>query len=135
MNDYLFGEMTLHVDDYDNMSFESVCAAAKKQGQVVKLPGSTELFLDIDSAEQFKRFTTVLNTVEFNEDAVPTWTLSPSKKGYPHVHIIVDMKRGLEPLERIALQAILGSDPVRETISLARLRSGNPSPTVFFENP
>jgi hypothetical protein len=37
-------------------------------------------------------------------------------------------------IERVALQAMLGSDSIREMLSWLRLRRGIDTPTIFFEN-
>jgi len=37
--------------------------------------------------------------------------------------------------ERVALQLFLGSDPVREYLSLCLIEIGDPAPILFFENP
>jgi hypothetical protein len=50
-------------------------------------------------------------------------------------HFTVTLKRNITPIERIALQAVLGSDPRREAHSLRRWLAGEKNPTLFFEKP
>lgn len=88
----------------------------------------------------------------------PIWSVrySRSKSGNTHVTIkllMVKRKCPLEPenwkgperyctcqddkppdvMEKLFLQAVLGSDPVRELLSWGRARNGCPYPTLFFE--
>ena len=58
----------------------------------------------------------------------------PSRSGYPHRHVILRANRDLSPPERIALQACMGSDLVREFLSLMRYMGGGEA-TTFFEDP
>ena len=46
---------------------------------------------------------------------------TPSRRGY---HLAIRWKQKWHPLETIALQAMLGSDPKREAFNLLRVRSG-----------
>ena len=52
----------------------------------------------------------------------------------PHgIHIEVELRRGrLSPPELVALQAVLGSDPVRELLNLHRIRKGWRAWNVMF---
>jgi hypothetical protein len=56
----------------------------------------------------------------------------PSKSGLPHRHVVVASPRNmLSPAKRIALQAILGSDPLREMLSMFRYLNGDPYPSLL----
>jgi hypothetical protein len=65
-----------------------------------------------------------------------------SKSGNTHVSIRIEPNSWsyTDPadygsmLEKLFLQAALGSDPVRELLSWGRARNGCPYPTLFFEN-
>lgn len=51
-------------------------------------------------------------------------------------HMVIALREQLSPAETTALQAILGSDPARETFNLARVRSGKTSDqawNILFE--
>lgn len=61
--------------------------------------------------------------------------VTPSKSGGEKQHIRVFLPFNVEPVERIALQAALGSDGVRELLSLRRVRGDDPHPTLFAETP
>lgn len=57
----------------------------------------------------------------------------PSRSGLPHRHVILRANCDLSPAERIALQACLGSDLVREFLSFLRYIQGGEG-TTFYEN-
>lgn len=48
-------------------------------------------------------------------------------------HVILRVSEPLSDLERIALQAILGSDPQREALGWMRIRQGIPYPSSLFK--
>jgi hypothetical protein len=109
-----------------------------EDGYKVILPAANELQLDIDNEEQFKKAEDMLGLLSVmlqreDEDWVVSWKEGPSKSGLPHRHITVKMPFPIDNGERIALQAICGSDPKRELLSLIRLRKGLISPILFFE--
>jgi hypothetical protein len=89
-----------------------------------------ELQLDIDTPEQeeqYRRMLPHVGDVYDIEDVVET----PSKSGNKHVRIYTAYPLSVE--ERIALQAILGSDPKKELCSLRRWLNSDPIPILLFE--
>ena len=113
---------------------------ASRLGLEVRRPTATQLFVDIDSAEQMHRFHTGLEEllcIEGEKSATYVQTASPS--GLPHHwHIVVDLidHDDLDPNERIAYQILLGSDPKRELLALRKIRLGYADDAVvFFERP
>lgn len=111
--------------------------AAKAKGLVVELPDDNELFVDIDDAvslETFHKQVQVLNSFR-----PCTWKLRPSPSGKPdRWHATVTLAEAgaqLTAIERIALQACLGSDRLHELLSLRALHRGDNEPTCFFEKP
>ena len=99
----------------------------------IKYPKANELFVDIDNARDFARFKTLVEMLGRVED-VRSWVDTPSASGGQHRHVVVTLGRNITEFERIALQAMLGSDLKREVLSYERLRKGShPQPTVFFE--
>lgn len=95
-------------------------------------PRAQELFIDIDSDEAYSHYQTMLNFVQrlFWLTGIRE---TPSKEGLPHRHIVLEAQRDLTPIERIAMQAILGSDPKREFLSFNRIENKDEHPTLFFE--
>jgi len=47
--------------------------------------------------------------------------------------VVVTLERNVEPMERILIQAFLGSDLKREALSWVRIVNNDPNPTLFFE--
>lgn len=113
---------------------------AARLGRRVVYPGPDQLFIDIDSDEQLVQHLRVLAVlVEHGALQVSTWSKAPSPSGQPgHAHVTIQLAESVRPMderERIFMQAMLASDPVREALSLVQLRAGEPSPVVFFELP
>lgn len=120
---------------YSDLRMEYAQAQAKLRGQVVVLPGPRELFVDIDSVDQLKMFFDRIEKLkaQFEEGHV-NYVIRSSRSGGDRFHIVVTLPLPLQPFERIAYQAILGSDPVRELLSIARINYGCEHPTIFFED-
>lgn len=112
---------------------EEAQQAASLKGCIVIFPDRYTLFIDIDSAEAGRNFDKCLEVLQKTEDAV-VMRREPSPSGLPgREHIDVRLNRLMTDEERILLQACLGSDPLREMLSLMRLRAGDEAPTIFFE--
>jgi hypothetical protein len=121
-------------DRHDNYNdgddtLESAHEKARTLGRVVVYPKPNELFVDIDCEAAMRRFVRVVAYM-----SGVTYAVRPSPSGRPgRYHVTVTMTGNVSPLERIALQAMLGSDPVREVLSWRRLQNGIETPTIFFE--
>lgn len=115
-------------------TFVDPYVSAQKTGERVVLPEPREVLLDLDTEEdweQMNKMRGILAGLGLYLQVVDT---HPSKSGLPHRHVTLAAPRALTPIERVALQACLGSDRKRETLSLARIFLGDPAPaTVFFE--
>lgn len=99
----------------------------------IKYPAPNELFVDIDNARDFARFRTLIEMFDRME-GVARWVDTPSASGGQHRHIVVTLTRNVSQFERIAFQAMLGSDLKRELLSYERHKTGShPNPTMFFE--
>lgn len=116
-------------------TYEEAVAIAAAKGCVVRVPGPRELFIDIDSEE-------ANNTFDRLRKACPSGLIqsvsrAPSPSGRPgHYHIVATLERDVEDdCERVMLQALLGSDPMRELLSWRRIQNGSDSAAVslFFE--
>ena len=95
----------------------------------IRIPKADELFIDIDNEQGYRVFTHLVALLP----TVDSWEGKPSKSGLPHRHIVVKLKTQVSNLERIALQAILGSDRKHELLSYLANAAGNPFPSVLFE--
>ena len=69
-----------------------------------------------------------------SEELLDVRWYSPSVQRSPHgIHIEVELMRGaLSAAEIVALQAALGSDPIRELLNLHRIRKGWRAWNVMF---
>jgi hypothetical protein len=99
-------------------------------GFTLKKPEPNELLLDLDNEEDFHKAYAMLKRLE-SEIENCTSTVFPSKSGFPHRHMIVRLPFEISNVERIALQAIMGSDKIRELLSLFRVWKGDESPTLL----
>lgn len=118
------------VDEYDRD--EKASEQAAKKGCRVVLPAPNELFVDIDD---FASLAVFRKNVERLKEYMPcTWEERESPSGLPdHRHMVVTLEEDVDPFERIALQALLGSDRTREMLSWQRLQRYEANPTLFFE--
>ena len=109
---------------------------AEKEGCYFEEADDKTLFIDVDTPEQLATFegNLALAAHLFNIDKRPyNWQRTPSKSGPPHYHIRVHLPRRFSTLERVLLQACLGSDLRREMISMKRVLEGEDNVIVFFE--
>jgi hypothetical protein len=107
---------------------------AAARGLRVVIPEPNQLFLDIDDSESFLVFVANIGILG---DLAESQSIKPSPSGKAgRFHITVTLSRPVkDAFERIALQALLGSDRKHETLSWRAALAGMPNPTVFFEKP
>jgi hypothetical protein len=108
---------------------EELEAKATSTNRIVVYPESNQIFIDIDNADAYETFLT-LHDILRKHPSYGSATFRNSRT-LGHKHITVSFKTPLEPWQRIALQAALGSDRKRELLACLQ---GNPGPTVFFED-
>lgn len=114
---------------------EECLQSAKKKGLGVRYPAPNELFVDLDTQAAIDTFERAAAILARSEKGM-RWERHPSPSREPgHAHVVVTLQRKVGAKERILLQACLGSDPLRELLSLQRFEAGNPHPTLFFERP
>ena len=107
-------------------------ALAEKAGFEIVRGDDRTLLLDLDTPNAISQFASmrdmVRDKVGFVE--VERW---PSKSGGGRTHVRISIRDPLSPIERIAVQAMLGSDPKRELLGLLKIRAGiNGDPSVLF---
>src|SRR5215471_17694731 len=122
--------------DYERFGLEAAQRLAAERGLEVVPAEAEELQVDIDSAEDLARFEHNLRVLK-KYRSVHSVDRRPSPGGAEdHWHISVFLTEEVEPLERIALQACLGSDRMRELLSVVGVtKYALPVPTLFFEKP
>jgi len=113
--------------------------AAEKEGFLAVIPKEHQLQIDIDTLEAHSVFESrLMEYIEHSQCSV-TREEHLSKSGFPHKHITLSVYNRdgsahiFGEFERICLQAVLGSDIVRETLATWRLLRGSTNPSRFFE--
>lgn len=88
------------------------------------------LLVDLDSPEAVRQFDEVLPIIEsmYGVDNVKAWVSSGGNQ-----HRAVTLKYALGVHTRLGLQAMLGSDGVKEALSLKRVREGQSEPIILFK--
>ena len=114
-------------------SREQYVKRMQEEGFKMHYPEDNELLLDIDSKRSLDLFKTKFK--RFNEEIMlcgeeATYEIKDSKTE-GHKHIIIKLPFKIETMERIALQAVLGSDLVREMLSIFRYWRDDPYPTLL----
>lgn len=106
---------------------------AAEMGMYIRVPRNDELFIDLDTEEQYDSFKARYKLLV--EHRPMSFVEQPSKTGLPHRHVVVSLSRPVaDEHERIYLQLLLGSDGRREMRSYLSMITGrNSMPTLFFE--
>lgn len=109
---------------------------ARKEGLRVVVPTATQIQIDIDNDADYARYTQAYDMLrDLRIYAKLNASERPSRNGGEGRHITIDLGDDVTPIERIALQAIMGSDFKRELFSLSRVKDGEAIPTLFYEKP
>ncbi len=114
-------------------TFEQCTKWAEKENCTLRVASEDELFIDIDTEEQYSIFCKMAGWYDSQHIIFYKWKVTPSKGGLPHRHIVVKLRQPASLLERVAMQATLGSDPMREAISIKRAKDGEENVVIFFE--
>ena len=106
-------------------------ACAERDCHIVE-PGADQLQVDIDTHHALGVFHCNVRALG---DLVVSHSMRPSPSGKAgRYHVTVHLNRPVkDAFERIALQALLGSDLAREMVSWREATLGLKAPTVFFE--
>lgn len=122
----------LILDEDDLYDFEeSREEAAARWNSFIEYPSKNELQVDIDTHLDYDRFKAAIASLP--EGLVVSVKEKTSKSGGIHKHITVELKSEFSDLEKIALQFMLGSDYIRESLGALRVLCGIKNPTCFFE--
>jgi hypothetical protein len=105
----------------DKLAAEAAC--------VLVTGAPNELLIDLDTDEQFQQFKKMLPHLreQYGVSSVEGYL---SRHG--NRHIVVTLYNPVELEERLFLQAVLGSDPLREFLSYRRVQVGSANPSVLF---
>lgn len=135
-------------EEHYRLSSSAAAQMAIEEGKIVDFPDGDTLQVDLDDDASEKRMNEAMSLLQIkcrqswdpsspdggsSPDPDPVVVVTASRSGHKHARIKLPFK--VSALERIALQAALGSDYKREILSVFDLRRGDPTPTVFFELP
>ena len=106
---------------------------ARQSGWKVVQPLPNQLQLDLDGARALRRYGMQYSILR-RQGLTKGWRerVKESKKR-GHVHVVITMPSAVSDLERVALQAVLGSDIKREAFNYCRVKRRNKYPIVLFE--
>ncbi len=111
---------------------ENAVDKAARLGMDLVLPKPNELFIDLDSISAAREF---YNRWDIFLQVYPTATVKYTTSKGGNLHAYVNMENPVESMtHRIALQAALDSDPLREMIAVKHLLEGYEYPSCFFED-
>jgi TPP-dependent indolepyruvate ferredoxin oxidoreductase alpha subunit len=117
----------------EETNIDAVRRWAEENQLDVVFPQPDELFLDIDDYSSVLVYEENKDLVEQSHGILGV-TVRESRSGHGKKHYVVKLNRSVTVVERIALQAILGSDRRHEAQSLRRhILDGEIAPTLFFE--
>ncbi len=105
---------------------------AAKLGLDVVYPKDNELQLDIDNDESFAQFEKLRDVVNHYWNILDV-EIHPSKSGLPKRHVTITTNTTLNVLDRILIQACLGSDRTRELLNYLQVLNGDAHPVLFLE--
>jgi hypothetical protein len=122
------------VEDYELSSPNSLRAIkeAEEYDLFVVFPGECELQIDIDSDHAFAIYKAMSPIVD-KYFGIKSEKVAPSRSGLPKRHVTLELYHKLTSYQRIAIQLALGSDRVREMLSIVQEFRKDPHPTLFLE--
>lgn len=126
---------------YATPTSSSAFTKAEANGWRVDVRPSNEFQLDFDSAAAYEEFQSRFQVLSgkgfFDRTAGDDILLTASPSGVPwrnHVRVRFANKQ-FSDVRAIGFQAALGSDPLREQLSLLMVEMKDPSPVLLFETP
>lgn len=119
-------------ENYASLKSVVAIAEANKNGGQVVFPGPYQLQVDLDTQDAINTFRENLTILEWligvkDSDVTPSRTVG---KFHGWVTLFKPVQSNME---RVLLQACLGSDPKRELLSYARILQRDEHPTLFIE--
>lgn len=127
---------TVEWDEYSETRAEYV-ERKTKAGFKIYYPEPNELVIDLDGEKEKQFF--IERVQRLGMEIGCNYSIYPSEtKG--HYHAIVKIYEGdenvkLDRFERLALQAVLGSDLTKEMLSIFRIWNGDEFPTLLAMKP
>ena len=121
--------------DYElnNPNSQRAVDEAATNNLLVVFPSDRELQLDLDTEHAFNIYQEMLPLFNKYFGLVQV-EVRPSRSGLPKRHVTLTTYEPLTNYQRIAIQLALGSDRVREMLSIVQEHLKDPHPTLFLEN-
>lgn len=120
-------------DAYVPLSADAI-EAAQDRGLSTIFPKENELLLDFDNSLDYDYFQETGRGILSQFWGIKKVEEKPSTSNkLGHVHVRVTLRKKIEPMERFALQAALGSDRKRELLGIAMLNNEDPHPTFLIQ--
>ena len=107
---------------------DELAAAAALRGRSVIYPAPKQIFIDIDSEQDYQVYRKQLEILD-SSDMSPVVIQETESATPGHKHIILTFREDFTPAHRIALQAAMGSDRKRELLAILK----GFGPVCFFE--
>jgi hypothetical protein len=123
---------TIEYDPKGKPNSQKAIDQAEREGLLVVYPKDNEIMIDIDNGHSLQLFQKQMDIVK-KYIGVLGVEQHPSKSGEGKWHITVTLATTVTPLERLALQAMLGSDRVRELLGYVEYKNNDPTSTLFLE--
>lgn len=127
------------MSDFIAPNSERAIQEAANLGLDVVFPQPSQLQIDIDDVNQYWVFHENLGILEqhifgdyLDVSDKPSRNDGAREDKFKR-HVTVNLPRNISNVERIMFQALLGSDPKREILSLVQELAGDPHPTLFLE--
>lgn len=108
-------------------------ALAKGMKLVESAPCS--IILDLDSKAAMAQYNVMLPRIQRDLVIVERERWESKTKDKNHWHVVLETDIMLTPVTRLLLQTILGSDPMKEFLSLVRYRAGYGVFSILFRPP
>jgi hypothetical protein len=117
---------------YPTLSYKECVSTALNLKMNIVVPDFDIITLDIDSSIWNCKTIKILKQIYPNLDNDKNIKITTSKSGNKHVYIKFDYK--LDPIERLLIQCLLGSDLKREAHSYYLFKKGNlDTHSIMFE--
>jgi hypothetical protein len=114
---------------YVDLAPTELAALAAERNCELVVPDDYTLLVDLDDGAQLNQ--RVLTVIRERCGVLKTESW-PSRSGtgtHYRIHLVVALSQG----DRLLLQAVLGSDPMKECLSVFRAWAGHETPSVLFK--
>lgn len=120
-------EIDTGYEPFNPQTVEELEKMAEEFGCILIQPAENQLTLDLDSEEDVEKLNDRLALCPYSVSLVETWR---SKSGNTHALLKLYNYRRFSTLEKIQMQALLGSDRERELINITRYLRGDDENTL-----